>query len=65
MVDQLEQIRAELGSLVVSEESLKDENSKIKNRVVIFGLISVFVMALSTFLQVKYLKNFFRYKKII
>ena len=51
MVDQLEQIRAELGSLVVSEESLKDENSKIKNRVVIFGLISVFVMALSTFLQ--------------
>jgi hypothetical protein len=65
VVDQLEQIRTELGSLVVSEESLKDENSKIKNRVVIFGLISVFVMALSTFLQVKYLKNFFRYKKII
>ncbi len=64
-MDQLEQIRAELGSLVVSEESLKDENSKIKSRVVIFGLISVFVMALSTFLQVKYLKNFFRYKKII
>jgi hypothetical protein len=61
----LEQIRAELGSLVVSEESLKDENSKIKSRVVIFGLISVLVMALSTFLQVKYLKNFFRYKKII
>ena len=61
----MEQIRAELGSLVVSEESLKDENSKIKSRVVIFGLISVLVMALSTFLQVKYLKNFFRYKKII
>ena len=55
----------EFGNLVVSEESLKDENSKIKDRVVIFGLISVFVMALSTFLQVKYLKNFFRYKKII
>ena len=61
----MEQIRAELGSLVVSEESLKDENSKIKSRVVIFGLISVLVMALSTFLPVKYLKNFFRYKKII
>lgn len=61
----IEQLRNELGSLVVSEEKLKEANSKIKSRVVIFGLISVAVMAFSTYLQVSYLKSFFKNKKII
>ena len=51
--------------LIVSEEGLKEENMKIKSRVVIFGVISIFVMMISTYLQITYLKNFFRYKKII
>ena len=51
--------------LTLTEEKLKQENGKIKNRVVIFGIISVVVMLLSTYLQVTYLKNFFRNKKII
>jgi hypothetical protein len=50
---------------VVNEEKLKDANTKIKTRVVIFGLISVFVMGASTYMQVTYLKSFFRSKKII
>ncbi len=46
----IEQLRNELGSLVVSEEKLKEANSKIKGRVIIFGLISVAVMGFSTYL---------------
>lgn len=65
IVDMIEQLRNELGSLVVSEEKLKEANTKIKGRVVILGVISVAVMAISTYLQVTYLKNFFRNKKII
>jgi hypothetical protein len=61
----VEQIRNDLGSLVVNEERLKEANTKIKTRVVIFGLISVAVMGASTYLQITYLKNFFRNKKII
>ena len=48
-----------------NEESLKEQNQKIKSRVLIFGIVSVIVMAVSTYLQISYLKNFFRYKKII
>lgn len=48
-----------------SEVALSDQNDSIKSRVVVFGIISVLIMGISTFLQVKYLKNFFRYKKII
>ena len=65
VIDMVEQIRNDLGSLVVNEERLKDANTKIKTRVVIFGLISVAVMAASTYLQITYLKSFFRNKKII
>jgi hypothetical protein len=50
---------------VVSEERLKEANTKIKGRVVILGLIAVAVMGVSTYLQVSYLKNFFKNKKII
>ena len=35
--------------LIVSEEGLKEENMKIKSRVVIFGVISIFVMMISTY----------------
>lgn len=49
----------------MNEESLKEANQKIKSRVLIFGAISVIVMAATTYLQITYLKNFFRYKKII
>ena len=63
--DMIEQLRSELTMLIVSEESLKSENQKIKSRVVIFGIVSILVMFVTTYLQIRYLKNFFRYKKII
>jgi hypothetical protein len=59
------QLRTELSALVQSEVALSDQNDSIKSRVFIFGVISIIIMAVSTFLQVRYLKNFFRYKKII
>ena len=65
VLDNIQQLRNELSMLIVSEEGLKEENQKIKTRVVIFGIISVIVMMVSTYLQITYLKNFFRYKKII
>lgn len=34
----------------MNEENLKEQNQKIKSRVVIFGVISVIVMAASTYL---------------
>ena len=63
--DMVEQLRAEMNTLIISEETLKSENQLIKSRVVTFGVISVVIMALSTYTQITYLKNFFRYKKII
>ena len=63
--DMVKQLRQELSYLVQNEESLKEQNQKIKSRVLIFGIVSVIVMAVSTYLQISYLKNFFRYKKII
>lgn len=63
--DMVRQLRQELSYLVANEESLKEQNQKIKSRVLIFGVISVLVMGASTYLQISYLKNFFRYKKII
>ena len=63
--DGLAMVRAEMDDLRNTEELLKAENTKIKNRVVIFGIVSIIVMLVSTYLQVTYLKNFFRYKKII
>lgn len=63
--DMVKQLRQELSYLVQNEENLKEQNQKIKSRVLIFGVISVIVMASSTYLQISYLKNFFRYKKII
>ena len=59
------QLRTELTYLVMNEENLKEQNQKIKSRVIIFGVISVIVMAASTYLQITYLRNFFRTKKII
>ena len=63
--DMVKQLRQELSYLVMHEEQLKEQNQKIKSRVLIFGIISIVVMAASTYLQISYLKNFFRYKKII
>ena len=54
-----------MDGLRITEDGLKTQNEKIKNRVVIFGVVSIIVMLISTYLQVTYLKNFFRYKKII
>lgn len=64
-LDMIEQLRKQLGDLVVDEERLKEGNQKIKTRVVILGLLAVAVMAISTWFQILYLKNFFRNKKII
>ena len=58
-------LRSELSELVKNEIHLSDQNDSIKSRVMVFGIISLLIMAVSTFLQVKYLKNFFRHKKII
>ena len=58
-------IRGDMDGLRLTEDGLKQENQKIKNRVVIFGIVSIIVMLVTTYLQVTYLKNFFRYKKII
>jgi len=44
------QLRTELTYLVMNEENLKEQNQKIKSRVIIFGVISVIVMAASTYL---------------
>lgn len=63
--DMVAQLRQELSYLVESEEKLRTQNASIKSRVFIFGLISILVMLGSTYLQITYLKNFFRYKKII
>ena len=63
--DMVRQLRTELSYLVKNEENLKEQNQKIKSRVIMFGVISVIVMGISTYLQISYLKNFFRYKKII
>ena len=65
IADMVEQLRTEFTALILSEESLKNENQKIKSRVITFGIISLVVMVVSTYLQITYLKNFFRYKKII
>ena len=61
----IEQLRTELSNLVASEVELSNQNESIKSRVIVFGIVSVAIMAGSTFMQVKYLKNFFRHKKII
>ena len=65
MRDMLQQLRQEFNYLVQHEENLKEQNQRIKSRVFIFGLISTVVMASATYLEITYLKNFFRYKKII
>jgi len=61
----LKQIKKELAGLIVGEEKLKGKTRNIRFRVVIFGLLSVLVMAVSTYLQLTYLKRFFRNKKLI
>ena len=48
--DMVRQLRTELTYLVMNEENLKEQNQKIKSRVIIFGVISVIVMAASTYL---------------
>ena len=59
------QLRQELSYLVQNEESLKEQNQKIKSRVLGVGVGSVIGLAAGTYLHISYLKNFFRYKKII
>ena len=44
------QLRTELSALVASEVKLSDANDSIKSRVFVFGVISVLVMGVSTFL---------------
>ena len=58
-------LRTEMSALVESEVQLSNQNESIRSRVFIFGIVSVIVMAMSTFMQVRYLKTFFRHKKII
>jgi hypothetical protein len=48
--DMVKQLRQELSYLVMNEENLKEQNQKIKSRVLVFGVVSVIVMAASTYL---------------
>ena len=43
-------LRREMGDLVASEMELDVQNSSIRSRVLVFGVISVVIMALSTYL---------------
>lgn len=63
--EMINQVRKEMSEQVKNEVILSDHNESIKSRVMVFGVISMVIMGASTFLQVKYLKNFFRHKKII
>ena len=65
IADMVEQLRAEFNNQIKQEKWLARENRLIKSRVKTFGIISVAVMIVSTYIQITYLKNFFRYKKII
>ena len=44
----VEVLRKELGDLVASEETLSNQNDSIRSRVIIFGVVSIIIMALST-----------------
>ena len=46
----IDQLRSEMSSLVASEVAISDQNESIKSRVVVFGIISVTIMGISTFL---------------
>lgn len=48
--EMVSQLRSELSALVASEVKLSDQNDSIKSRVFVFGIISILVMAISTFL---------------
>ena len=48
--DQIDQLRDIFSGLIVYEEGLKEENQKIKSRVVMFGVVSVIVMIMTTYL---------------
>ena len=61
----LGQVRKELAEQASMQSDLNDVNDSIRTRVLVFGFISVAIMGISTYLQVRYLKNFFRHKKII
>jgi hypothetical protein len=63
--DMIGKLRSELSELIKNEVQLSEQNDSIRSRVMVFGVISIIIMGVSTFLQVKYLKNFFRHKKII
>ena len=48
--DKIVILRSELKELTLTEEGLKSENKKIKDRVLMFGIISIIVMLGSTYL---------------
>ena len=43
-------LRTEMSALVASEVQLSNQNESIRSRVFIFGIVSVIVMAMSTFM---------------
>ena len=61
----IDDTKKQMASLIKSEIKLSAQNDAIYTRVIVFGVISISLMSISTYMQVKYLKNFFRYKKII
>ena len=58
-------VRKEISEQSQRNMQLSDSSDSIRTRILVFGLISVAIMGISTYLQVRYLKNFFRHKKII
>ena len=61
----IKKARMELAAGVIFEEELQIKQRDLQTNVVWYGAISIVIMCVATYAQVSYLKNFFRYKKII
>ena len=48
--EMLQQIKKEFHSLILHEGLISGQNSSIKTRVFVFGIISILIMSMSTFL---------------
>jgi hypothetical protein len=63
--DLIVEVQQELENNLTFEMASQSKQSDIKSNVAWFGALSILVMAIATYIQVTYLKNFFKYKKII
>ena len=59
------QLHHELNFLRQKEEDMRDANEATSTKIVVFGIITLVILIFSSFMQVNYLKKFFKAKKII